>query len=30
MLKKKNERKMTYLFSGDGVDGGSAVALLRL
>ena len=26
----KNERKMTYLFSGDGVDGGSAVALLCL
>jgi hypothetical protein len=27
---KKSERKMTYLFSGDGVDGGSAVALVCL
>jgi len=30
MYKKKSERKMTYLFSRDGVDGGSAVALVCL
>jgi hypothetical protein len=27
---KQSERKMTYLLSGDGVDGGSAVALVCL